>query len=582
MKYFFSLLVILVFVSSCRNNEVLLQSESIINVRLDRDPQRINPVFATNTAAREVYPYVFLQLAEYDPVSLSLSPILAKSIPQKTNITQGEFEGGISYTFEILEEAVWTDGTPILASDYVFTLKAINHPGVAAPSWKNLLNKISDVLIDKNNPKKFTVVYTEPYIKALSAAASFELFPEHVYDKSGVLKSIGLREIKNEENHKRLASNEGFNEFATTFSDVIFNQENCTGSGPYILSDWETDQYIRLIRKENFWGNAYPERTFLQSNPKEIIFNIIPDEVTAITQLKSGQIDMMSIANGENYEQLIQEKTELQFYSAQIPRFYFIAMNNSSAKLQDKRVRKALSHLIDVDEFIELVEYGKARRTIGTILPFKEEYNNTLQALAYDEEKASALLKEAGWIDTDNNGMLDKEILGQREELTFDMYVTGGQLSNRLGILLKENCKKVGAKINIIQKDGRAIRRDHLNSGNYDMYPMVISASIEQYDAYSRWHSDNAKNGGSNLVRYNNATSDLIINKLDTVTDAGERKNLYLDLQKQMYEDQPVIFLYSPFTRIATSAKLEPLISVKRPGYFLQTATITEPAFSEN
>ena len=575
--------MLMLCISACRHDQGLQSSQSSIKVRLVQDPQRINPVFASsNTVSREVYPYIFLQMAEFDPKTLSLSPILAISIPEKKDITEGKYTGGISYTFEILEDAVWTDGTPILATDYLFTLKAINHPTVNATAWKNILKDISDVELYPSNPKKFTVFFSEPYILALEAASSFEFFPEHIYDKNGSLKAFSLPEIKNADNLDRLKESQEFTDFATNFNDVIFQQDNCMGSGPYVLSQWETDQFVRLTRKENYWGNAYPERIFLNSKPKEIIFNIIPDEVTAITQLKAGEIDLMTISNGENFKQLMEEDTDLKFHTPQLTLYYYISMNNSSDKLQDKKVRRALSHLIDVDAFIEQVEYGNAKRTIGTILPFKEEYNSNLKPLEYDEVKAAGLLKEAGWADTNGNGILDKEILGQSEELIFDMFVSGGQVGQRLALLLSESTKKVGAEVNIIQKDGRAILREHIYTGEYDLYPMVIRPKLGEYDPYGSWHSDNAKNGGGNFSRYDNPISDAIMEKLKTETDATKRVALYRDLQEKMYEDQPVVFLYSPVSKIVTSGEIEPLISVKRPGYFLQTATVTRPAFSEN
>lgn len=584
MKYIFSFLVLLVFcLSACRNEQEPQSDETVIKVRLDRDPQRINPVFSQNIAtAREVYPYVFLQLAEFDPKTLELAPILAKDIPEEKEIVDGEYKGGISYDFEILEEAVWTDGTPILASDYLFTLKLVNHQEVNAPSWRNSLSTISDVLIDPNNPKKFTVIFQKAHVRTLEVASSFEFFPAHIYDEKGALSSLSLQDIKNQDKLDELKSQEGFSEFARTFNDVVFQQKVCMGSGPYSLVQWETDQFIKLVRKENFWGKAYPNRTFLQSQPKEIIFNIIPDEITAVTQVKAGQIDVMSFTNGENYKQLMEENSELQFHSPQVARYYFIAMNNSSSKLQDKRVRNAMNHLLDVDAFIDQIEFGNGKRTVGTVLPFREEYNNDLKPIEYNESKAAALLKDAGWLDTNGDGILDKEILGQRVELVIDMYVTNGQLGKRLALLLSESSKKVGVEINITQKDGRAIVRDNIQTGNYDMYPMVSSMPIGEYDPYNRWHSDNAENGGSNISRYKNKISDSIIDELKVETDTNKRIALYRNLQEEMYKDYPAIFLYSPVSKIVTSANVDPLISVKRPGYFFNTATVSAPTFSEN
>ena len=263
-----AIFICIVFFSlfSCKTDRPVQKEDFTINVRIHQDPQRINPIFANrSTAAREIFPYIFLQLGEFDPKTLEFSPILAKDIPKKQDITTGQFAGGESYTFEILEEAVWTDGSPILASDFLFTLKAVNHPLVNAKAWKNYLSQIDDVIIDEVNPKRLTIIYSQPLKLGLEIAASVEFFPEHIYDPNRVLANISLQDLRNIDKQSALETIDGFNDFATQFNDVRFQQDNCTGSGPYTLKAWETDQFVKISRKENWWGSAYPERTFLQS-----------------------------------------------------------------------------------------------------------------------------------------------------------------------------------------------------------------------------------------------------------------------------------------------------------------------------
>ncbi len=582
MKKTIFLCVVIVIQFSCRTDAPIQNEDFTINVRIHEDPQRINPIFSTNTAAREIFPYIFLQLAEFDPKTLELSPILATEIPSKQSITSGTFAGGESYTFEILEEAIWSDGSPILASDYLFTFKAVSHPAVNANSWKSYLNQIAEVQLNESNPKQLTVIFAKPMKQGLEIASSIEFFPEHIYDPKGVLATIPLADLRNPEKHTELESIDGFNAFATQFNDVRFQQDNCTGSGPYTLDAWETDQFIKISRKENWWGDKFPERTFLQAEPKTIIFNVIPDEITAITQLKSGQIDFMTVSNGENFKNLMSENPELNFHTPQLTHFYYIGMNNKSPKLSDKRVRRAISHLVDVDGFIEQMEYGKAQRTVGVILPFREEYNSDLKPIELDVEKAKELLDEAGWKDTNGDGIRDKIILGQRVELVLDMFVTSGLLGQRLALFLNEKAKPIGIGMNTVQKTNRTIVADHLNTGDYDLYPMIIRSAVTEYDPYTRWHSDNATLGGRNVVQYVNPEADRLIEELQKELNAEKRIQLYAELQAIMYEDQPAVFLYSPLAKLVSSPRIEPLISVKRPGYFLQTANVNEFSFSEN
>jgi len=571
---FFVLLICI----GCRTDPKTLDTQDhTIHVGLNKDPQRISPMFAGRSSqAREIYPYLFLQLAEYDPKTLQLSPILAKVIPEEEKITAGPFKGGVKYTFEIVEEAQWMDGTPITALDYIFTIKAVKHPMVSTPAWKSHLKDLVDVEVDTQNPKKFSVIFKLDYSLALETAASFEIYPAHVYDPDGTMSDVQLQDYIDSTTIAEKMDNPVFKDFAKQFNDVTFQQEVMEGSGPYRLNAWETDQYISLVRKDNWWGDNYPDRLFLQAVPKEIVFHFIRDETSAITQLKSGSIDILTVASGTAFKQLQREEQEhLKFSALQLSKFYYLALNNRSTILGDPQVRKAIAHLIDVDYFIKVFEEGYGQRTVGTILPFHKYYADQLQPLSLSTDKAKELLTSSGWKDSDGDGVLDKTILGIETDLKLRIHISGGELGQRLALILKENAKQIGADIEIIQKDYRTMLRENIYTGDYDMTPLALQIAIAEYDPYNRWHSDNAIIGKDNITGYANEVVDEAIELLQSEKDTNIRKDLYLKLQQQMYEDQPAVFLYSALTKLATRKEIYPTFSIKRPGYFLQEAYST-------
>ncbi len=573
MRKVIGILFICVMVVCCADESTNNKSDGVIHVRIDRDPGVLFPMFSKYVVSRDVYSYVHVHLAGYSPKTLQLEPNIIKEVPEALEITSGPFAGGIYYEMEFLPDAIWPDGSPMDGDDYLFTLKSALHPDVNTPSWKAYLNTVSDVEVDDQNNKKVRVYFKKPGVNALEIATGIEVFPAHIYDPAGALSDIPFKNFVNGE-LEEISSEEAFTAFAKTFNDARFHADVSVGNGPYVIADHQTDQFVRLERKENWWGNKYPDRPLLQAKPKTIIFNIIPDEVTAMTQLKAGAIDVMTFTNGENFKQIKSEETSLNFATPQTPAFYFICMNNRSPELADKNVRKALSHLIDVEDFIDQVEFGEGKRTIGPILPYREEYNTTIKPISYNKEKALELLKNAGWSDTNNNGVLDKKILGQLTELSLDMYVSSGALGQRLALILTENGKDIGLEINTIQKANRAIRTEHIATGDFDLYPMRKRTHLGEYDPYTSWHSDNAKPGGSNYMLYANPEADDIIEELKEETDEKKRDDLYFELQEIMFEDQPVIFLYSPVAKIATNKKISVLTSVQRPGYFLYEATV--------
>ena len=122
---------------------------------------------------------IFYPLAEYNPVSLKLEPLLIKKIPELEHIEEGEYTGMFQFEYEIMEEASWEDGSPVTAYDYLFTLKTAFNPRVNASSWRGFFSLIRDVLVDPSNPKKFSVVLEEDHILALELTCNFAIYPQY-------------------------------------------------------------------------------------------------------------------------------------------------------------------------------------------------------------------------------------------------------------------------------------------------------------------------------------------------------------------------------------------------------------------
>jgi len=363
--------------------------------------------------------------------------------------------------------------------------------------------------------------------------------------------------------------------FAQQFNSVKYTRELVSGAGPYKLVDWVADQIVVLERKENYWG-AGSDNPFLKAGPKRIIFHIIPDELNILNQLKSGEVDLAAGITSAEYKKL-KESTDyadqFHFMTPEVLRFYFIMLNNTKPELADKNVRKALANLVDVEEIIEILEKGMAKRANGAINVSKPYFNNKLALVPEDIAKAESLLKNSGWTDTNNDGTIDKSINGKRQELELDMHTTGSNLSNKIALLVQESAKQVGIKINIIQKKYSLFKRENLAKLEYDMFTSSITQSLALDDPYMKWHSSNATPGGTNQSAYKSDKADKIIENIRDAKTTDQRNEQYLKLQEVMYEDQPVIFLYHPLEKIILSKKWDGKSTIVRPGYLANTFT---------
>ena len=110
--------------------KLYVHSENTVFARLPGEPDRLSPLITVNAYSRTINELLFLNLLQFDPATLELQPQLAKSRPQIAEITDGPWKGGIAYTFEPHESAVWDNGAPITVNAALFTCKALVAPQV--------------------------------------------------------------------------------------------------------------------------------------------------------------------------------------------------------------------------------------------------------------------------------------------------------------------------------------------------------------------------------------------------------------------------------------------------------------------
>lgn len=552
------------------------RTDNTVYARLPAEPDRLNPILSTNTYARVINELLFLNLLHFNPQTLELEPQLAKARPLVEEVNEGLYTGGVAYTFELHDEAVWDNGQPITAQDFVFTLKALLNPKVNAAHVRAYLDFIKNVSIDPDNPKKFTVYSDGKYIIGETVVSNIPLMPEHRYDPEGLLRPFSLEAMTDPEQAARLAdSNPALQAFADAFNSPQYSREAAfiAGSGPYAFEGWTTGQQIVLNKKDNWWGEGlaktYP---LLRAHPDKLVFKIIPDQTAALAALKDEQIDVTSQIDAKDFVDLQANESVTDRYALHTPPsmvYYYIGINNKAPKLADRRVRRALAHLVNVDELIETLFYGLGKRTVGPFHPTKPYYHSELPLIEYSPEKARSLLAEAGWEDSNGNGIVDKTISGQLTELELEIMVSSGsKFANNQALLFQSNAKLAGIKINIAPKEFTVLI-DQSKQRNYELYSGAWAQDPIVDDPKQLWHSDSDTPSGSNRVSFSHPEADRLIDEIRETLDEQRRNALYLQFQEVIYQEQPYIFLFSPLERIAISKRFDAQASARRPGFFV-------------
>lgn len=582
------LLVMALFFTACTSgggdNETVVSKkigDNTVVVHELSDPDYLNPTISGSANATYIQADIFQQLLDINSKTLQFQGALAIDRPEIVEITEGEYKGGMSLTYEIRPEATWDNGTPIIAEDYIFALKCAKNPKVNAGSVRPYLEFIKDVVIDKDNPKKFTVYSNEKYILA-EAFSSYYAYPRHVYDPEGLMEKYTIKQLSDPDAVAKLANDPNIQKFAEAFNSSKFAREVgfVEGSGPYKFVGWETGQRITLERKKDWWGDKV-DAPALVANPDKIIYKVVNDWTTAMTDMKDEGMDVSRGVRAADFVELQDNKKFAQLYKFHTPTqlaYDYLGLNTKNPKLKDKRVRRALAHLVNKDDIIKILLKGLGEPVVGPIHPTKSYYNKDLKQIDFSIDKAKALLKEAGWEDTDGNGVVDKMIDGEKIDMVLEYkYNSGNDRRKNTGILLKENAKKAGIEINVVTKEW-TVFLDDTKKRDFEIYCMGWVQSPTPDDLKQIWHTESDNPDGDNRVGFGNEESDRVIEEIRHTLDPEAQKKLYYRIQELIYEEQPYVFLVSPQNKILIHSRFDNAeSSINRPGYD-EKAFIARPA----
>lgn len=541
-----------------------------ITTNLEANPKGLNPILYLGKADNLVNDLMFLSLASHNPVSLDFEPALAKSISSPIPSPTETFPNAIKFDIEIRDDAKWDDGSPVTGEDVVFTLKTVFLPTINSVKYRSFLNDIFDARVDSKNPKLLSIHLKQQSLNSLELATGFPILNRDFYDKKGVLNELKLSDLKDEEAFAQRSDVQALEEYGELFNSTTYSVDSISGCGPYKLKEWLNNQYIIVEKKEDYWGEG-TGINFFEAVPNEIQIIITPDKAAAFTKLKAGVYDIYEGLTTAQWNELKASETYSSQYdlkSIQLQRFYHFILNSRNKKMSDVAVRKALAHLVDIDSIIAMAENGEGERLNSPFLSI-DKYSK-LKDIPFDKEKAGKILAEAGWKDSNNNNILDKEIDGELVELQLNCISTGSQLGQILVGVLSQNAKELGIVIETENMD-RSIYQKRLKSHEFDLTISAKGLSLMPYDPYNLFHTDNRDPGEPNYGNFGNEESDALIEEIRSTLDEEKRIELFLELEKMLHDQQSYIFLYSPKNKLAIKKDIKGVTTVKLPGYDLAT-----------
>jgi len=515
-------------VAAQENSDTPVTGDWLIGHELS-DPEQLNPLTSNDASASEILGYIVESLLQRDPRTLELKPYLAETRP---SISQDK----LAYTFKIRRDVHFQDGRPLTGEDVLFSIKAIKCPLVNAP----FLRVYYDSVVDARLLDTYTIQFKikEPYFLNESVLGEISVLPRHYYDPSNLLKNVTVADMQ--KSAAQLSSS--VKQFAENFNQNY--SRNPMASGPYKFQSWKTGREVSLIRDENYWGNGKPgiDRPYLDRHLYRIINN--PD--AALVTLKSGGLDMMNLTpvqqvRGTNSERF---KSEFKKYEYFAPNYSYIGWNNNHPIFRDKRVRQAMTYFTNREQLVKSVLFGLGEVVNSPIYFFRPEYDKNLPRYPFDPKKGLELLKEAGWSDTDGDGVLDKVIDGKKTPLRFEIKVNSGNTTRKsVALALQDELKKNGIDASVRELDW-TIFLDDVQNHKFDAVLLGWAMPVSESDAYQVWHSSQAANKGSNFISFKNARVDQILEQYRREFDPKKRIELYREFQRILSDEQPYTFLF--------------------------------------
>jgi peptide/nickel transport system substrate-binding protein len=387
------------------------------------------------------------------------------------------------------------------------------------------------------------------------ALGTFPIMPKHVFDSEGLLDKFTFADLRT----ARPGRDANIQKFAEAFNKHPSNRLPI-GSGPYKVESWDTGHEIRMVRNPDYWGQkAYLER---------IVNRIIQDATAALTALKAGEVDIVPRLSGIQYAQQTSGAAfEQQFTKTtyRYPSYAYIGWNAEKPMFKDKRVRQALTMLVPRQQIIDLIRFGLGTIAAGHFTPDSPDFNPNIKPWPHDPQRAAQLLDEAGWKDSNGDGVRDKDGVPFRFEF---IGTAQNQFTDQLLPILKEEFRKAGIDMTERRLEF-TVQVNSLRDHSFEASSLQWVSDLRS-DPYSLWHSTQSKDRGQNYVSFNNPEADRLIEQARMEFDAEKRKQLYWRFQEILHEEQPYTFIYYPQEAAAYHLRFNNVTWLPaRPGYDL-------------
>ena len=419
---------------------------------------------------------LYSRLVQADPTGTTIEPDLA---------TDWEIsEDALTYTFH-LQDATFSDGTPVLASDVAWS---INRARAFEDGWGFLMTAVTDVTAPDD--KTVVVTLSKPHAPLLADLAmyAFSVLPQKLVEAQG---------------------------------DDFFKMP--VGSGPFSVSSYDPEAQVDLVRNDDYYGPM--------PKIKNVQIKVITNDNTRVLALQSGDVDIIENPPG-NLTKQIEANKDLQVDEFPSTRVDFIEMNGKDEHFADVRVRQAVRAALDLEQVNKLA-YDDSGTPATSFMPYKMLYwNDELPAPAVDLDKAKQLMADAGFEDGFKTNLIT---------------VSGDAAGAAEAVVVKDSLAKIGIDVEIESYE-LVTAYGKEREGDYGLGERYWTNDIIDPDEVVTFGVDVEAGANSFNTGWSDPEATQLANDARSETDEAKRTEMYKRIQEIVYEQTPYLPVnYPPF-----------------------------------
>ncbi|MCK5081701.1 MAG: hypothetical protein KAR31_02240, partial [Candidatus Omnitrophica bacterium] len=494
------------------------------------EPAIMNPVLTTHSVSATL-----LNLMTNRIVRLNSGMEILPDLAERWEVS-GD---GLVYTFYLRKGVKFHDGVELTAEDVIFTYKQFMDPANDSP-YRSHFEFIKNMgLIDQYTVR---IVLSKPFEPFLAKLAEREILPKYI------LNGKDLR-------------HDPFN-------------YHPIGTGPFKLKSWDkkTNRIELEANPDYFEGRPFLDRIVVKS---------YSDVSKLWAALMRHEVDLMLFIKQEDYS-VIEHDPAFKAYAVAGSMYYAIVYNLKDSIWHDRQLRQAVAHGISVKQIIKALPDLDGLRATGPFHPDSLGYNHQVQPFEFDPVKAKMILMHRGWQDMQQDARAGETGIRRKDGRELEMRMLVDERNDtykRIAQIIRQQLAEIGIKVIILlYEDENEVTREYLDQHKPQAWLRLFQGlGLDPYEAVGSWYSLSSE--FAKFGNYKNEEIDRLIELGNSSQNANKQTDIFKEIHRMIYDDQPACFLFFPAGYFAINSKFrntDEYFNVYMPTYTIKDWYISE------